>query len=113
MGELMTIAAMDTTDFDIKKMTLNSVFAMQLHRFEEEVNDIVVTAQNELKIESELAKIETCWRNMSFMPNGMKPYKGDPSNPRGWILLPQEEMRQTLEDHVLTLQSMGASKYAM
>merc|ERR1719428_633384 len=36
-------------------------------------------------------------------------YKGE----RGFILLPNEEMRQTLEDHVLVLQSMGASKYAL
>ena len=80
-------------DFDIKKMTLNAVFSMQLHRFPDEVNELVVTvacqhaplpqhfkyqrifetfrevvrdvhvvhvrivqAQNELKIESELAK---------------------------------------------------------
>lgn len=31
-------------DFDIKKMTLNAVFAMQLHRFPDEVNELVVTA---------------------------------------------------------------------
>jgi len=30
-------------DFDIKKMTLNAVFAMQLHRFPDEVNELVVT----------------------------------------------------------------------
>jgi hypothetical protein len=30
-------------DFDIKKMTLNAVFSMQLHRFPDEVNELVVT----------------------------------------------------------------------
>ncbi|CAK8985449.1 unnamed protein product [Durusdinium trenchii] len=108
--ELMTLAEVETEDFDIKKMTLNAVFAMQLHRFPDEVNELVVTAQNELKIESELAKIDSTWRNM---PLGLKPYKGEPSNPRGYVLLPNEEMKQTLDDHVLTLQSMSSSKYAM
>jgi dynein heavy chain len=85
--ELMRIAGMDASDFDFKKLTLTSVFNMKLSRFPDEVNEIVVTAQNELKIESELAKVESAWRNMSFMPNGMKAYKGDPQNPRGYVLL--------------------------
>lgn len=55
--ELMTLAEVETValatlsrpftceeDFDIKKMTLNAVFAMQLHRFPDEVNELVVTA---------------------------------------------------------------------
>eukprot|EP00438_Fugacium_kawagutii_P021971 Skav216999 [mRNA] locus=scaffold1803:29837:36641:+ [translate_table: standard] len=54
--ELMTLAEVESEDFDIKKMTLNAVFAMQLHRFPDEVNELV--AQNELKIESELAKVQ-------------------------------------------------------
>ncbi|CAJ1332260.1 unnamed protein product [Effrenium voratum] len=107
--ELMALAGVETEDFDIKKMTLNAVFAMQLHRFPDEVNELVVTAQNELKIESELAKIDSTWRTM---PLALKPYKGEPANPRGYVLLPNEEMKQTLDDHVLTLQSMSSSKYA-
>jgi len=111
--ELMKIASVEVGDFDLKKMTLNSVFSMQLHRFPDEVNEIVVTAVNEQKIEGELAKVDSGWRQMSFLPNGMKAYKGDPQNPRAWVLLPNEEMKQMLEDHVLTLQSMSSSKYAV
>jgi len=86
---------------------------MQLHRFPDEVNEIVVTAVNEQKIEGELAKIDSGWRGMSFMPNGMRAYKGDPQNPRAWVLMPNEEMKLMLDDHVLTLQSMSSSKYAV
>jgi dynein heavy chain len=111
--ELMGVAGTETADFDVKKLTLASVFAMELHKYPDEVNEIVVTAQQELKIESELSKIESIWRNMSFLPNGIKPYKGEPNNPRGYTLLPNDEMKQQLDDHVLTLQSMGASKYAL
>ena len=38
----------------------------------------------------------------------MGPYKGD----RGYVLKANEEMKTTLEDHILTLQSMASSKYA-
>jgi dynein heavy chain len=107
--ELMHIAGVDSTDFDIKKMTLNSVFAMQLHQFPDQVNELCVTATKELMIESELGKIDSIWRNMNL---AVRAYKGDPQNPRGYVLLPNDELRQTLEDHVLTLMSMASSKYA-
>jgi len=81
--ELMVTAGVEVEEFDIKKMTLNSVFAMQLHRFPDEVNEIVVTANNEQKIESELGKIESSWRQKNFWPDGMRAYKGTPEAPRG------------------------------
>jgi dynein heavy chain len=104
--ELLALAGQESGELDPKKMSLSTVFSLELNRFPEEVNEIVVTAQNELKIESEVGKIDAAWRNMSFQ---MMSYKGE----RGFVLLPNEEMRQTLEDHVLVLQSMGASKYAL
>jgi dynein heavy chain len=107
-GELMTLSGVTIENFDLKKLSLNEVFSLKLERFPDEVNEIVVTAQNEAKIEADMAKIESIWRNMSFLPNGMRPYKD-----RGYELLANDEMKQILEDHLLTLQSMGGSKYAL
>ena len=42
MGKVLLLLC-SQEDFDIKKMTLNAVFAMQLHRFPDEVNELVVT----------------------------------------------------------------------
>lgn len=85
-------------------MTLAQVFGLELHRFPDDVNEIVVTAQNELKIENELGKIDSTWRNYLFL---MFNHKADIQ-----LLQPNEEMRLILDDHILTLQSMGSSKYA-
>ena len=106
--ELVQLADMDeslATPENLQKLTLQVVFQMELFRFPDEVLEIVITAQNELKTENEVAKIESTWRNMSFQ---MQPYKGE----RGHVLLPNEEMKQVLDDNILTLQTMGSSKYA-
>eukprot|EP00397_Hematodinium_sp_SG-2012_P000029 GEMP01000029.1.p1 GENE.GEMP01000029.1~~GEMP01000029.1.p1 ORF type:complete len:4546 (+),score=1158.20 GEMP01000029.1:32-13639(+) len=102
--ELMSLSG-QSFELDLNKMSLSTVFALELHRFRDEVNEIVVTAQNELKIETELSRVESHWRNQLFE---MAPYKAD----RGHILRPNEELKTTLEDHILTLQTMASSKYA-
>jgi dynein heavy chain len=105
-ADLMEIAGMDDMELDMKKFNVGQVFAMELSRFPEEVSEVVVSAQNELKIENELNKIDGIWRNMDLE---MGAYKGD----RGFVLKPNEEMKLQLEDHILTLQSMASSKYAV
>ncbi len=92
-------------ELDPTKMTLATVFGLKLYRYPDEVNEIVVTAQNELKIEAELQKIEAIWRTQQFL---MYTHKGDTQ-----LLQPNEDMKMILEDHILTLSSMAASKYAL
>ena len=91
-------------EFDPGKATLSQVFKMNLHRFPDEVNEIVVTAQNELKIENELNKIDSTWRQQNLV---MFNHKADI-----YLLAGNEDMRLVLDDHILTLQSMAGSKYA-
>ncbi|CAD7947894.1 unnamed protein product [Amoebophrya sp. A25] len=102
--EEMDEAAKKKAELDPAKMTLLQVFRLGLHRFPEEVNEIVITAQNELKIENELQKVDSFWRTCMFQ---MYHHKGDTQ-----LLQPNEDMRLVLDDHILTLQSMGGSKYA-
>ena len=66
-------------------------------RFPEEVGEIVTTAQNELKIEVELGRIEAAWRSLVFE---MGQYKDN----RGFVLKANENLKQLLEDNILTLQ---------
>ncbi|KAF4667709.1 Dynein heavy chain 10, axonemal [Perkinsus chesapeaki] len=109
-GELMALAGQaaeeDSPLIDLASMTLKSVFALELQRFPEEVNEIRTAATNEMNIENELKRIEAAWRALNL---DMGMYKGD----RGHVLRGNEELRQTLEDHVLLLQSMSMSKYAV
>ncbi|KAF4698222.1 Dynein heavy chain 10, axonemal, partial [Perkinsus olseni] len=108
-GELMALAGQagdDDAPIDLSSMTLKSVFALELQRFPDEVNEIRTAATNEMNIENELKRIEAAWRALDL---DMGIYKGD----RGHVLRGNEELRQTLEDHVLVLQSMSMSKYAV
>ncbi|KAF4659064.1 Dynein heavy chain 10, axonemal [Perkinsus olseni] len=108
-GELMALAGQagdEDAPIDLSSMTLKSVFALELQRFPDEVNEIRTAATNEMNIENELKRIEAAWRALDL---DMGIYKGD----RGHVLRGNEELRQTLEDHVLVLQSMSMSKYAV
>jgi len=108
--DLLSQTGQSAEDFDLKKLTLTSVFQMQLHRFPEKVSEIVTTAQKQMQIEKSLQNVEGVWKSMNLV---LKAYKGTPENPRGYTLLPNEEMRTTLDDNVMELQNMGSSQYAL
>ena len=46
---------------DVKTITLGKIFSMELSQYGEDVDEIVVCAINELKIEKEIYSIEKCW----------------------------------------------------
>lgn len=54
--------------FDVgsSTVTLGNIFAMELHRFTADIEDIVNEAVQELKIENELKRIEKTWRGQSL-----------------------------------------------
>uniref|UniRef100_A0A5K3ENE7 DYH10 protein n=1 Tax=Mesocestoides corti TaxID=53468 RepID=A0A5K3ENE7_MESCO len=62
--ELMqeTGAVIDISD----DTTLEALLSLNLHKYEDEVHGIVSKASNEQKIEGDLAKIESIWKNMFF-----------------------------------------------
>jgi hypothetical protein len=55
-----------TFDMDPKTFTLGSMFAMQLHKFSDEIGKITNAAVKELTIESELKKLADAWRDQRF-----------------------------------------------
>ena len=59
---------MTGTKFDMnpKRFTLGNLFAMDLSRFVEEIGEIVTEAMQELKIETELKKVEDIWSSTQF-----------------------------------------------
>lgn len=63
--------------------------------------------QEEMKLEKDIAKIETYWRSQALE---MSRYKTDDHS---YVLRANEEMRMTLEDHILQLQSMTGSRFAV
>ena len=94
-------------DFDSKTFTLGALFAMELHRYKDDINRIVSNAQQESKIEKDISKLAKQWAAESF---ALQPFDGDES--RGYILSDVSEILQTLEDHSLSLQAMANSPFA-
>ncbi len=95
--------------FDVspETLTLEKVFSMNLNNHIDAVNDIVSGASKELSIENGLKEIESNWRNTRFTV--AKYMKG--TEERGYVLGAIDEIQTALDDNVLNLQSMSASKF--
>lgn len=94
-------------DFNIKTITLEQVFALQLQNFPEKVDDIVTEAMNEAQNEEELNKIESKWKTEAF--EIVKYKKG--AEERGFVLKNTEDVKLLLEDQLLNLQAVASSRY--
>jgi dynein heavy chain len=97
-----------TQDFNIKTMTLGKVFELELQHFEDKVQEITVEAGEEERNEQNLQQIEEAWKKTNFE---IGDYKLKGSDQKGYVLKSPDEIRQILEDNILILQSLSASKY--
>ncbi|XP_007888401.2 dynein axonemal heavy chain 11-like [Callorhinchus milii] len=84
--------------------TLGDLLALQLHRVEEEVKNIVDKAVKEMTIEKVLAEIGQTWRDMEFSYENHHT-TGTP------LLKSDETLIETLEDNQVQLQNILTSKY--
>ncbi|TMW57276.1 hypothetical protein Poli38472_003201 [Pythium oligandrum] len=104
--ELMNVTKV-RFEMNLKTFTLGNLFAMKLHRFSNEIGEIVNAAMQEMKIEQEILKIEDSWSKavlelVKYKKNGQD---------RGWVLRAADELKLTLEDHMLNLQTMSGSRF--
>ena len=98
---LKSVTGQASFDPGSKSMKLDAIFQMGLNQFEEEIEDIVGTAMQELKIEKEMAKIiETMgsckFALIDYVKSGVK--KGVK------VLMPTDEIIQLVDDCTLNLQ---------
>jgi dynein heavy chain len=96
---------MTGTKFDMnpKRFTLGNLLTMDLSRFVDQIGEIVTEAMQELKIETELKKVEDIWKDMSFSIA-----KAGSS----YLLRAADDIQLELEDSQLNLQTMGGSRFA-
>jgi dynein heavy chain len=85
--------------------TFGSMLALELHKYEDDVLEIVDRATKELGIEKQLAKLTETWKvqDLSFPP--------DSENPDLCSLVVDETVMEALEDNSLLLQNLQSSKY--
>ncbi|ELU10552.1 hypothetical protein CAPTEDRAFT_221643 [Capitella teleta] len=79
--------------------TLENVFAMELHRFQDTIGEIVNCAG--------VKEVEETWSNLKFQVQ--KYMKG--TSDRGFILGSVEDVLQILDDNAMQLQGMSASRF--
>jgi len=91
----------------VKSLTLGAIFAMDLSRFSEGVEDICTQAKGELKIEKDLKAITEKWMATSF---SVVPYKKG-GEVRGMLLRPDETLRQYLDDDLMNLAAISGSRF--
>ncbi|XP_057295129.1 dynein axonemal heavy chain 10-like [Hydractinia symbiolongicarpus] len=94
-------------DLNPETFTLENMFAMELHRFTEIIQDIVGSAAKELSIEKGITEVAETWGAMKFTIH--KYMKG--TQERGYIVGAVDEMLQILDDNAMNLQSMTASRF--
>ncbi|NXX13493.1 DYH10 protein, partial [Podargus strigoides] len=97
------------TSFEMttETMTLENMFAMELHRHSEVISEIVETAVKELSIEKGVKEIAETWEHLKFT---VQVYlKG--TEQRGFILGSVDEILEILDDNNVNLQSVLGSRF--
>jgi dynein heavy chain len=87
------------------KFTFEDIVNLGIHKFSDDVEEIVETASKELKIERKLKDIEGAWRLMEldYVPH---------NDSEMFLIRPSEEVIEGLETHQLELQTMiGMGKF--
>ncbi|XP_043835576.1 dynein axonemal heavy chain 10 [Dromiciops gliroides] len=87
--------------------TLENMFAMELHKHTDVIQEIVVAAVKEITIEKGVKDILDTWENMKF--SVIKYFKG--TQERGYILGAVDDIIQCLDDNTVNLQSISGSRF--
>ncbi|XP_071441594.1 dynein axonemal heavy chain 10 [Hetaerina americana] len=96
-----------TFDLEFDKLTLENMFAMELHKYQEIAESIIANAVKERGIEKGLQQITEVWTVLEF--SIIKHEKGEID--RGFILGSVDEILPILEDNAVNLQSMASSEF--
>uniref|UniRef100_A0A6E8V0M9 Dynein heavy chain 10, axonemal n=1 Tax=Anopheles coluzzii TaxID=1518534 RepID=A0A6E8V0M9_ANOCL len=94
-------------DMSADRFTLENMFAMELHKYQDIAEEIINNAIKELAIERSVQEINDIWERMCF--NMIRYEKG--GRVRGHILGATDEIMQVLEENSMNLQSMAASQF--
>ncbi|POI32185.1 hypothetical protein CIB84_004063, partial [Bambusicola thoracicus] len=87
--------------------TLENMFAMELHKHSDIINEIVGTAVKELSVEKGMKDIAETWEQLKFTVQMY--FKG--TEKRGFILGSVDEILEILDDNSVNLQSILGSRF--
>ena len=84
--------------------TFADLLALNLHKYEDEVKNIVDKAVKESAMEKVLHELDTSWATLTFDVEAH-------TRTKSTLLQPSDEVIETLEDNQVQLQNMLTSKY--
>ncbi|ORC93797.1 putative dynein heavy chain [Trypanosoma theileri] len=104
--ELMRVTG---KQFSIEQINLDDFIAMELYRFTDEIDNIVVGAARELAVEKDISAVKEFWAKAEFSPVPYEPRKGDV---RCCVLSDTSEIQEAVDDNILKMQSIANVKWA-
>ncbi|KAK7195889.1 dynein heavy chain [Novymonas esmeraldas] len=96
-------------DFNYEQINLSELIAMELFRYTEEVDRVVLSAAREQGIEQEIRAIKQYWAEKVFSPVPYAPRKGAA---RCDVLTDTSEIQEAVDDNTLKVQSIANVKWA-
>nr|XP_034835442.1 dynein heavy chain 10, axonemal [Maniola hyperantus] len=94
-------------DMSPDRFTLENMFAMELHKYQDVAEEIVNHAIKELAIERGVRDVQETWANITFSVTKHFNRGED----RGYTLNPCDEIIAKVDDDAMALQSMAASQF--
>ncbi|CAG9136916.1 unnamed protein product [Plutella xylostella] len=94
-------------DMSAERFTLENMFSMELHKYQDVAEEIVNHAIKELAIERGVKDIQDTWAAINFTV-AVHSRKG---SDRGFTLAPCDDIMTKLDDDCMSLQSMAASQF--
>ena len=91
-------------EFNLKFMTLAKVFELELDQHAEKVTEICKEAKEEERNEKVMLKIDNEWKATNFIVHKY--------NDKGYTIASPDPIREQLENHILILGGVAASKYS-
>ncbi|KEG14252.1 putative dynein heavy chain [Trypanosoma grayi] len=104
--ELMRVTG---KQFSIEQINLDDFISMELYRFTDEIDGIVMAAAREQAVEKDITAVKDFWAKAEFLPVPYEPRKGDV---RCSVLSDTSEIQEAVDDNILKMQSIANVKWA-
>ena len=95
-------------EFNQDAITLDDLVAMEVYKYQTEIDAVVMTATREMGIEKEIQAIKDFWAAKEFAPVKYAPRGGEA---RTHVLSDTSEIQEAVDDNILKIQSIANVKW--
>ena len=95
-------------EFSIDNITLDDLVAMEVYKFSEDIDAIVLAASRELGVEKDIQAIKDFWASKEFVTGRYAPRKNES---RCAVLSDTSDIQEAVDDNILKIQSIANVKW--